>query len=338
MIHLYEGETANEVWAKAIAQFRQDQHAIIQSSRGGNTNEILHAAFSIKDPRQRWVVCRKPAINPAFAIAEIVWIVNGLNESSFLNQWNSQLPKYAGHGTTYHGAYGYRLRQQYAFDQLERAYLALRSNPDSRQVVLQIWDPRSDFPNSSGEPTNPDIPCNIVALLKVREQTLEWLQIMRSNDLFKGTPYNFVQFTSLQEIIAGWLDLKLGSYNHVSDSLHIYMDDIDEGFSTSNTDFLPNPDSLCLNKEESAKVFGLLLHHIRSLSEQSCTQNEISKIAQQNKLPHAYKNLLLVMCAESARRKRLLHLAHSIMDDCGNPCLKLVWYKWLERFALEPGK
>ena len=51
---------------------------------------------------------------------------------------------------------------------------------------------------------------------------------MRSNDIFRGLPYNFVQFTSMQEILAGWLKINVGSYNHVSDSLHIYERDLKE--------------------------------------------------------------------------------------------------------------
>ena len=57
----------------------------------------------------------------------------------------------------------------------------------------------------------------------IRQGCLEWLQVMRSNDLIWGTPYNFVQFTSIQEIVAGWLGVEVGNYVHVSDSLHVYQ-------------------------------------------------------------------------------------------------------------------
>ena len=58
---------------------------------------------------------------------------------------------------------------------------------------------------------------------------------MRSNDVLLGTPYNFVQYTSLQEILAGWLDIGVGSYNHYSDSLHLYERDIKKiGINANN--------------------------------------------------------------------------------------------------------
>lgn len=225
MIHVFDGNTADEVWVNSAKQmFSQDMNTS-QPSRGGKTQEILHAAYCIRDPRQRWVISRQPALNPAFAIAEVIWILCGRNDSLFLNFWNNKLPNYSGHVEYYHGAYGYRLRQLYGIDQLDRAYRALLNNSDGRQVVLQIWHPLLDFPKNDGAPVSTDVPCNIVALLKVRKNKLEWTQILRSNDLIRGVPYNFIQFTSIQEVLAGWLGVDVGSYNHFSDSLHIYDSD-----------------------------------------------------------------------------------------------------------------
>ena len=64
----------------------------------------------------------------------------------------------------------------------------------------------------------------MLAMLKVREGALYWTQVMRSSDLFRGLPYNFVQFTMLYEAIAGWLGLKMAAYNLIIDSLHVYHD------------------------------------------------------------------------------------------------------------------
>jgi len=64
------------------------------------------------------------------------------------------------------GAYGYRLRKKFNIDQMDRAYRALAKNPDSRQIVLQIWDASDDLPAIDGIPLAADIPCNIVSILK----------------------------------------------------------------------------------------------------------------------------------------------------------------------------
>jgi thymidylate synthase len=76
----------------------------------------------------------------AFAIVEVIGILAGRRDSAYLNFFNPARPKYAGSGAEFHGAYGFRLRGHLGLDQLERASRTLTSNPDGRQVVLQIWD------------------------------------------------------------------------------------------------------------------------------------------------------------------------------------------------------
>src|SRR5881275_1472276 len=95
----FESLTADGLWSAAAAVFQDGaEHfelaPLPQASRGGMTRELLHVTFLLRDPRQRWVFARQPAINPAFALAEALWIVAGRNDSAFLEAWNSQLSKY----------------------------------------------------------------------------------------------------------------------------------------------------------------------------------------------------------------------------------------------------
>src|SRR3712207_1347251 len=96
---------------------------------------------------------------------------------------------------------------QARLDQLRGADAALRHDRTSRQVVLQIWDAGQDMPDPG--PRSRDIPCTIASHLLVRNDRLDWLQVMRSNDFVWGLPYNIVQFTTLQEIMAGWLGVEV---------------------------------------------------------------------------------------------------------------------------------
>ena len=165
----FEGRTADEAWLQALQFFGDGSVPLVPDTRTGATREVLHAHFEIADPRQRWVVSRHPPLNPAYAIAEVVWIISGREDAAFPNAWNSKLPKYAGTGEIYHGAYGCRLRHRFGLDQIERVYEALRHNPSTRQAVLQVWDPRIDLPGADGIAAAEDIPCNVCALLKVRQ-------------------------------------------------------------------------------------------------------------------------------------------------------------------------
>ncbi|WP_103028504.1 thymidylate synthase [Salinibacter altiplanensis] len=333
MIETFTGETADEVWQMAAERFHSRDRVRLQESRAGDTLEILHAGFSISDPTQRWVLSRFPGISPGFAIAEIVWIVRGLQEADFLNFWNPQLPEYAGDVENYHGAYGYRIRRQFGVDQLDRAYKALKHNPENRQVVLQIYDPREDMPNEDGSPTAEDVPCNVSANLKVRDGSLEWTQILRSNDLFLGVPYNFVQFTHIQEILAGWLDLEVGSYNHLSDSLHVYTRNLDSvGQSSPIENPAPNTDSLRFERKESEMYFKGLERRIKTFIREGLSPSKLEETASWPDAPESIQNLLSLLGAEAARRHEEYHLIDPIMSKCSNPALNRLWDQWQARF------
>lgn len=335
MITTINGTTADDVWQRAATRFAENDAGEIQASRAGDTHEIMHAGLSLAEPRQRWVLTRQPAINPAFALAEVIWIVNGRNDSEFLNFWNPNLPEFAGYGTQYHGAYGYRLRQQLGVDQLTRAYHALRNNPDTRQVVLQIYNPQKDLPNEDGSPAAADIPCNVTAMLKVRDGRLEWTQILRSNDLFLGVPYNFVQFTHLQEILAGWLNVEVGSYNHLADSLHVYekhMCNVTGTVERYDAGLLPrNTDTLRFPYEASSHYFRELANRVEAFID----GKTVRETAQWSDAPEGIQNILRILGAEAARRHDQPSVMNTLADQCTNPALSYIWSQWMKRFDAE---
>lgn len=332
MSELFSGKSADEVWIKAANSFKDKSAIKSRLSRQGKVYEILHAMLSIENPRQRWVFSRRPAINPAFALAEIVWILNGAQDSAIINFWNPLLPKYAGRCEKYHGAYGFRLRKHFGIDQLERAYLALKNNSNSRQVILQIWDPNSDFPHENGDPASEDIPCNVCSLLKIRDNKLEWMQIIRSNDLYRGLPYNIVQFTTLQEIMAGWLELEMGSYNQVSDSLHLYLSDSKKMLMEISCSQSGNTDSLLLPKAESEYFFKAIYEKMQVMVKPNLLKSDFHEILRLDKKNQAFQNLLLVIASDAARRKKWFETAEKLMDKCTNEAYCKLWNNWVNRF------
>lgn len=268
---------------------------------------------------------RRPAINPAFALVEVIWIIRGRNDSGFLTSWNRALPKFAGHGDTFYGAYGERLRSRFGFDQLQRAASVLGADPEQRQVVLQIWDPSTDLPTDDGRSRSPDVPCNVSSMLKVVDGRLEWLQVMRSNDLVRGLPYNLVQWTMIQEILAGWISLDVGAYVHVSDSLHIYERDL----ADFAPDVFPEPTAapdLRLSKADSDEVFKELELAAESLS----ATNDVS-IAREwaDKVSFSvYRDWTRVLAAERIRRLGNQQLALELIGQIADRDLRNVVQAW----------
>lgn len=323
----FEARTADEAWLLAARAFIERAGTRAQESRDGPTVEIPQAVFVISDPRQRWAFSRFPPANIALALAEVVWIVTGRNDAEFLTRWSKTYAKFAGNARYLHGAYGDRLRKKQGLDQLERAYLALKHKPSSRQVVLQIWDAASDMPFANGTERDADVPCNVISMVKVRDNKLEWTQIIRSNDLHRGVPFNFVQFTTLQEILAGWLGILPGNFTQLSDSLHVYERELDLIARSQPVSQLPvNDDSLLISKDDCDAAFSLLGRRIDELSTTDSTESVEQML--QCTLPVPLFNFLAVFCAEKARQMRDQDTAFSIIDKCSNPLLRQAWTRW----------
>jgi thymidylate synthase len=332
-MHVIAGQTADEVWQAAGKLLLDPEHAVPQSSRAGDTFEALHVVLEIQRPSQRWINSRSPAMNPAFALVEAFWIAAGRRDSGLPTYWNPALPRYCGFGESYHGAYGHRIRHHLGIDQLDRAYSALRSNPDSRQCVLQIWDSVVDLPSADGTPSNQDIPCNLLSIPKVRNGKLEWMQIIRSNDLFLGLPHNIVQFTVLQEMLSGWLGLEPGSYHQLSDSLHVYAKDVQAVRQSMERDVGPiSSDSFAVDRRTWDKVFPIVMSRLEKLSQEDLSLSDL-KGALQRDLPSAYANVVAVCAADSARRRGWRQVAAECISYCTNPALVHLWSRWELRCA-----
>jgi thymidylate synthase len=326
-------DTADDAWRQAANALIHGDQAICQDSRIGPTRELLHCTFVVRQPRQRWVLSRLPALNPAFAIAETVWILQGRDDADFLNFWNPGLPQFAGTGPRYYGAYGWRLRSRLGLDQLERAYSALMHNPASRQVVLQIWDARLDLPDENGQAQDPDIPCNIVAMPKIRDERLEWLQVMRSNDLFLGTPHNFVQFTVLQEVMAGWLGVELGDYVQVSDSLHLYEKDLARVTVAAAPADHVNPQTLALPKDDFDRMLAEIGGVMDRFREKDLTSKELVSLVEECGFPAGWRSVLAIAAADAARRWGWRNEMAQVANFCGSPMILAAWEAWLRRKA-----
>jgi hypothetical protein len=115
----------------------------------------------------------------------------------------------------FHGAYGLRIGNQVA-----NVINKLRRDPDTRQAVITLWDPALD-----NQPRKKDYPCTVALTFEMHGGQLAMTTVMRSNDVWRGLPYDMFQFTQLQWTIANLMELHPGFYRHVALSLHAYEDD-----------------------------------------------------------------------------------------------------------------
>lgn len=205
----------------------------IRSSRAGDMHEVLDFKTHITNPYRRCVGGYGRNINIFFLIAEAVWIFSGRKDVNFLTMFNARMSDFSDDGKVFHAPYGHRMRHwgiraedkyveenvhaSHGYDQTVDALRLLQENPETRQVVLQIWNPEFDLGMKSK-----DLPCNDMVMLKIRDGKLIATVQNRSNDLHWGLPTNIFQFSFLTECLAACLGISLGTQTHNSHSLHIY--------------------------------------------------------------------------------------------------------------------
>lgn len=323
---LIEGKNVNDLWTKAFDFLDKNGREI--ESQKGKTKEVCQITLELENPQQRWLTAREKPMNPAFSIAEVVWIINGCSDASLINPWNPALPKFAGKVKNYYGAYGKRIKENFGFDQFKNAYKTLKNSPETRQVVIQIWDPTKDFPFNTGKARASDIPCNICSLLKLRDGKLHWKQIMRSNDLFKGLPNNIVQFTTLQELMADWLNAEVGTYSHFSDSLHFYYDDISHYGYRERPISYHNIDTLNLTPSNSSYYFNRLLEVMKRLSKKNLSKDKFLETIGHSFNNQAIENMKILLSSDIAMRREWVTIFEGLISQCSNPLYVEMMREW----------
>jgi len=194
--------------------------------RGMKTLEIEDAIIRIEDVRNALPLNINRGTVPGIGAVEAMQLLAGVSDPELVIAIGPQFKNYAEDNGEFHGAYGLRTKGQY-----EVAVDRLKKDPDTRQAVVTIWDPRFDT-----LPEKRDYPCTVLHQFRIRDNKLNMSVYMRSNDVWLGAAYDFFQFTRVQLAIASVLGIEPGTYNHHVGSLHIYEQHYDAAGKLAKTD------------------------------------------------------------------------------------------------------
>ena len=172
-------------------------------------------------PKERVLFWKERDANPFFHFMEALWMLDGRNDLSFVFDYNSGMANYSDDGETLHGAYGWRWRSFFMYDQLPVIIERLKKKPNDRRSVLQMWDAVEDL-NRNGV----DVPCNTCIYFQLDlDGRLEMTVSNRSNDIIWGAyGANVVHMSMLQEYMASAIGVPVGTYYQVSNNYHAYAE------------------------------------------------------------------------------------------------------------------
>jgi thymidylate synthase len=217
-------------------------------SRDGDSQEITGYCGRLNNPRANFVFNSHRKLNPFYAAAEFLWYLSNTNNIEMIKAYAPQYVRFTEDGEHAWGAYGNRWiadpafiqesmkhHEQLNFDlrktivgdtlqaplsQIQAVAWLLQKNPLTRQAVIGMWNPGDLLHAIIGD--KKDIPCTTTLNFLIRDNKLNLVANMRSNDVWLGFPYDVWSFTNLQILLADFLNIDIGWYQHQAMSLHIY--------------------------------------------------------------------------------------------------------------------
>lgn len=225
-MRIFSGRNVNQLFKQVSDEITKQP---IEITRNGPAYVFPDPVMSIYiRPMERVLFSRHRSANPFFHLFESLWMLGGQNKSDYLDQFVSDFgSRYAEDDGVLHGAYGYRWRYHFDFDQIDVVIDRLRANPNDRRAVIQMWDSRIDL-RSINDDQKKDLPCNTQIYFRVYVSHgysfLRMTVMCRSNDVIWGAyGANAVHFSILQEYIASRLGLNIGAYYQFSNNFHVYV-------------------------------------------------------------------------------------------------------------------
>lgn len=193
----------------------------------------------LTNPTERVLFSPVRNANPVFHLLESLWMLAGRNDLKFPSTIVKQIRAYSDDSETLWGAYGWRWRQFFGYDQLEAIIDELKANPTSRRCVLQMWNgmdtPQHGNAKFYNDETPPDlyvathggkdVPCNTAIYFDRRNGALNMTITNRSNDMIWGLyGANAVHMSMLQEYMAAAIGCPVGWMTTISNDAHIYLE------------------------------------------------------------------------------------------------------------------
>jgi thymidylate synthase len=133
--------------------------------------------------------------------------------------------------------YGRQWRNFEGVDQLSQIIDDIKSNPNSRRLIVSAWNPK-DIPvmAKSGLP-----PCHSLFQFYVSEGKLSCQLYQRSADVFLGVPFNIASYAALTMMVAQVTGLEVGDFVHSFGDAHLYTNHKDQIKEQLSREPLPLP-------------------------------------------------------------------------------------------------
>ena len=164
-------------------------------------------------------------------IYELLWFLKGDTNIKYLKDNNVKIwDAWANEKGDLGPVYGHQWRNwnSEGIDQITEVINTIKTNPDSRRMIVTAWNP-GVLPDTSvsfsenvanGKAALP--PCHAFFQFYVTDGKLSCQLYQRSADIFLGVPFNIASYALLTMMMAQVCDLGYGDFIHTFGDAHIY--------------------------------------------------------------------------------------------------------------------
>ncbi|WP_047247581.1 thymidylate synthase [Maribacter thermophilus] len=170
-------------------------------------------------------------------VHELLWFLKGDTNIKYLQEngvriWNEWADENGDLGPVY--GHQWRNWNNDEIDQIKEVVHSLKTNPDSRRMLVSAWNP-SVLPDTSksfsenvanGKAALP--PCHAFFQFYVADGKLSCQLYQRSADIFLGVPFNIASYALFTMMMAQVCGYEPGDFIHTFGDAHIYNNHMEQ--------------------------------------------------------------------------------------------------------------
>jgi thymidylate synthase len=201
-------------------------HGTEKSDRTGTGTRSVFGEQLRVDLRDRFPLVTTKRVHFKSIVHELLWFIAGDTNVRYLQEndvtiWDEWADENGNLGPVYGSQWRSWPSERGGIDQLAEVVDEIRTNPDSRRLLVSAWNP-GEIPSMALPP------CHLLFQFYVADGALSCGVYQRSCDLFLGLPFNIASYALLTHMVARTTDLDVGDLVISFGDAHIYSNHLEQ--------------------------------------------------------------------------------------------------------------
>ena len=231
-------------------------HGVDKTDRTGTGTRSVFGYQMRFDLQKGFPILTTKRVHFKSVAVELLWFLKGDTNVQYLkdngvsiwNEWATaeQCARFGRNEGDLGAVYGHQWRnfgatknpdgtyQKDGFDQISWLINEIKTNPDSRRLIVSGWNPAE-----AGQVALP--PCHTMFQFYVANGKLSCQLYQRSADIFLGVPFNIASYALLTHLIAQVTGLEVGEFVWTGGDSHLYSNHFEQTNLQLSREPLPLP-------------------------------------------------------------------------------------------------